>query len=117
MPGITIASRKAKGRGLQQWCRDTLLELFPSLTEDDIRSTSMGAGGVDVLLSSAAKRLIPIKIEAKNQEKYKGLYATYDQARSHSGPEEPVLVLKINRRAPLLVIDAEYFFNLLKVKT
>ncbi|HEY0110194.1 MAG TPA: hypothetical protein VGB67_11230, partial [Fibrella sp.] len=62
------SSAKAKGRRLQQWVRDTLLRFAPVLTVDDIRSTSMGAGGEDLLLSSAARSLYPYSIECKNVE-------------------------------------------------
>ena len=41
-------SAKAKGRRLQQIVCQDLLELFPSLEADDIRSTSMGCNGEDI---------------------------------------------------------------------
>jgi len=43
-------SAKAKGRKLQQWVRDQILQRFPTLSTDDVRSTSMGASGEDVQL-------------------------------------------------------------------
>ena len=33
---MRISSRKAKGRRLQNWVRDTLLEVFTSLDDNDI---------------------------------------------------------------------------------
>ena len=48
---ISVKSRKAKGRRLQNWVRDTLLSLFPKLTDDDIYCAIMGERGVDIKLS------------------------------------------------------------------
>jgi len=65
----TIQSRKSKGRRLQQFVRDMILENFDHLEPDDVRSTSMGAGGEDVLLSPAARKVFPFSVECKNVEK------------------------------------------------
>ena len=62
-------SAKQKGRLLQQKVRDGILKNYPQLEPDDVRSTSMGAGGTDVQLSPAAKRLFPYEIECKNLAK------------------------------------------------
>lgn len=62
-------SCKAKGRRLQQEVRDAVLATFPSLEPDDVRSTSMGASGADLLLSPAARKLFPYYVECKNTEK------------------------------------------------
>src|SRR5690349_9145817 len=61
-------SAKAKGRRLQQEVRDAILGKFPELQPDDVRSTSMGASGEDLLLSPAARTRFPFYVEAKNQE-------------------------------------------------
>jgi hypothetical protein len=39
--GISVASAKGKGRTGQQEVRDMLLNLFPELEADDIRSTAI----------------------------------------------------------------------------
>lgn len=111
----TPQSRKAKGRRLQQWVRDFILGLFPDrFTEDDVRSTSMGAGGEDVLLSSFVREVLPYSIECKNVEKL-NVWRSYEQASENCGDcWEPVVVIKRNHQKPLVVIDAEYFFNLHK---
>lgn len=113
---MLTSSRKAKGRKAQQIVRDLLLELNPELTADDVSSRSMGASGTDILLSAAAKKLVPLKIEVKNQERLKSIFALYDQAISHEGPEEPVVVLKMNRRQPLALVDIRYFLQLIRNK-
>lgn len=62
---MKTSSAKAKGRKLQQHVRDVLLEAFPTLEPDDVKSTSMGAQGEDVQLSPAARKLMPIAVETK----------------------------------------------------
>jgi hypothetical protein len=106
-------SAKAKGRKLQQMVRDLILEAFPSLEPDDVRSTSMGAGGEDLQLSPAARRLFPYSVEAKNCERL-NVWGAYEQAEANSGNHEPLLIMKKNRKKPLVVLDLEAFINLLK---
>ena len=74
---ISVASRKAKGRRLQDWVRDQLYLRFPSLEEGDIRGAIMGETGADVKLSPLASKQIPVKIECKARESYKGIYDSY----------------------------------------
>jgi len=66
---MTPQSAKQKGRLLQQWVRDKLLEYAPELEPDDIKSTSMGAGGEDVQLSPAARKMYPYQIECLERMK------------------------------------------------
>lgn len=106
------ASAKAKGRKLQQWVRDRLLDHFRSLEPDDVRSTAMGQGGEDIQLSPAARRLFPYSIECKNRASY-AFYKDYDQAVINCPKgAQPILIAKANHRAPVVVIDAEYFFTI-----
>ena len=109
---LTPQSAKAKGRRLQQWVRDRLLEIAPELHKDDVKSTSMGAGGEDVQLSPAARKIYPIQIECKNKATY-SVYKDYRQAQEH-GKHTPVLIIKQNDAEPLAVVDADWFFRLLE---
>jgi len=111
---MKTSSAKAKGRKLQQWVRDLILRIHRTLEADDVRSTSMGAGGEDVLLSPKARSLVPVSIECKNIARFAG-YALYDQAVANC-PEgaEPIVVVKANHRVPLVMVDAEWFFNKIK---
>lgn len=97
---------------MQQLIRDSILKYFPELTEDDVRSTSMGAGGEDVTLSQAARKVLPIQVECKNKEKF-AVYKDYDQACEH-GKYDPVLFIKQNQREPLAVVNAEWFLQLMR---
>jgi len=105
-------SAKAKGRKLQQVVRDGVLERFPSLEPDDVRSTSMGAGGEDVQLSPAARRLFPYQVECKSLASF-AVYKHYEQATGHN-EYEPLLVIKQNRSKPLAVVDLEHFLDLVR---
>ena len=106
-------SAKAKGRKLQQMVRDLILETFTDLEPDDVRSTSMGAGGEDLQLSPAARRKFPYSVECKNVEKL-NVWGAYEQAQANCGNHEPLLIMKKNRKKPLVVLDLEAFIDLLK---
>ena len=107
-------SAKQKGRKLQQWFRDLLIEEL-EVHPEDIESRSMGAGGEDLIMSRAARAKFPYSIECKNQESV-NVWKSYDQAKENSGNYEPIVVLKRNKAKPLVLINAEHFVNLLKNK-
>lgn len=108
-------SAKAKGRRLQQAVRDAILGTFPTLEQDDVRSTSMGASGEDVLLSPAARRLFPYSVECKNLAKI-AVYNYYEQSKTNCGDYEPLVVIKQNRAKPLAVVDLDHFMELVRRK-
>jgi hypothetical protein len=103
-------SAKAKGRRLQQWVRDQLIEEL-DVHPEDIESRSMGAGGEDLIMARAARQKFPYSIECKNVEKL-NVWDAYLQASENSGDYEPIVVMKKNGKKPLVVIDAEYFVRL-----
>lgn len=109
---IKTSSAKAKGRSLQQKVRDALLEAHPSLTLDDVRSCSMGSNGADILLSAAAKALIPYEFECKARARgYTPLYDALSQATGHGGLT-PVAVVKQDRCQPLVVMTLDAWLAL-----
>jgi len=110
---LKTSSAKAKGRSLQQWTRDKIIKEF-SLEPDDVRSVSMGVSGEDLLFSPSAGRLLGISVECKSRDKV-AIYGWYDQAIENTPQDrEPVVVLKANRRSPLVAVDAEFFFSILR---
>jgi hypothetical protein len=111
---IKPQSSKAKGRRLQQAVRDALLEAFPTLEPDDIKSTSMGAGGEDVMLSPAARRLFPYQIECKSKAASQ-LHTYYEQAKTH-GKHEPLVIVKKDRDVTLACVEWSHFLELIKDK-
>lgn len=105
-------SAKAKGRRLQQWVRDQILESFPSLTDADVASTSMGAGGMDVQLSTIARKLFPYAVECKNTEKV-NIWNAWNQAEANCPKGmQPMLIVKRNGSFPLAILDAEHFLEI-----
>ena len=103
-------SAKAKGRNLQKWVVQKLIELL-GVHEEDVESRSMGAGGEDVIMARAARQKFPYSIECKNVEKL-NVWNAYEQAKANCGKYEPILVMKKNRKKPLVRIDAEYFIKI-----
>ena len=103
-------SAKAKGRRLQQWFRDLLINKL-DIHPDDVESRSMGAGGEDLIMARAARKKFPYSIECKNQEKI-NIWKSYFQAQENSKEYEPLVVIKRNNHKPLLLVDAEHFINL-----
>lgn len=103
-------SAKAKGRRLQQWFRDLLINKL-DIHPDDVESRSMGAGGEDLIMARAARKKFPYSIECKNQEKI-NIWKSYFQAQENSKEYEPIVVIKRNNHKPLLLVDAEHFIDL-----
>jgi len=103
-------SAKAKGRRLQQWVRDQLIEQL-EVHPEDIESRSMGAGGEDLIMARAAREKFPHSIECKNVEKL-NVWDAYEQAATNCGDYEPLVVMKKNGKKPLVVVDAEYFIRM-----
>ena len=73
----------------------------------------MGVLVIVVKLCSVAQGLFPFSIECKYKEKWKGLYDAYDQSISNANLE-PVVVLKMNKRDPLIVLDFKKFVAIIK---
>ena len=105
-------SAKAKGRKLQQWTRDLVLQTYTHLEEDDVRSTSMGVSGSDLQLSPLARKSFAYDVECKSLARV-GVYRYIDQCNNR-GDAQPLVIVKENRRKPLAVVDAEHFFELLR---
>ncbi len=109
-------SAKAKGRTLQQWVCQKVSELtgFTYGKDCPIESRPMGQSGVDVRLEEAVLKVFPVSIECKNQEKW-SLLAWIEQAKQNRKEGTYwLLVVKKNRIKPIIVMDAEEFFELLK---
>lgn len=106
-------SCKAKGRRLQCFVVDELMEAFPELREGDLRSTSSGANGEDVQMSPRAQELIPYSFEAKNQERL-NIWAAIEQANTNANRRVPVVVIKKNHSAPHVVLPWKAFLRLIR---
>lgn len=111
--GISTASCKQKARKLQQLVARRILQAFPDLTEDDVLSNPMGSGGEDVLMSRASRDKFPFSVECKAHSKI-AVYKFYEQAARNTPNSqiEPLVVIKADRKKPLVLIDLEAFMSL-----
>ena len=109
---MTPNGAKAKGRTFQQQVCKVILENFPSLEKDDVRSTSMGNGGEDIQLSPAARKIFPYQIECKSKS-LSATHTIYNQAKTH-GKHEPLGIIKKNHDIPLVIISLSHFMELVK---
>lgn len=110
------SSAKNKGRKLQQLVRDAILKVYKTLTPDDVRSTGMGQGGVDIQLSQAAKKLFPYSVECKNKERI-NIWSDIAQAEANKQPDTyALLVIKKNRTEAYAVVPLNHFMDMLHEK-
>ena len=82
------------------------------LETNDIESQVMGMSGEDIVLSPAAKRVIPYSFECKNQERL-NLWSSLEQAESNCEDRQPVLIFKRNRSKIYATIEFEHFIKLI----
>jgi len=107
-------SSKAKGRSAVQVVRQALLAHAEAadvdLTEDDVFVKATSQGGCDIHLSSAAFRLFPFAIEAKNVEAL-NIWAALAQAEVNGIKKKaPGVVFFKRANSPLYVaLRAEDF--------
>jgi hypothetical protein len=106
-------SRKAKGRRLQNKVREILLENFDELEPEDIKTAIMGESGEDIHMSPAARRLIPLSIECKNQESL-NIWKSHEQAEINCGEHTPCVVFKRNKSKTYISLEFDKFIELLK---
>ena len=104
MTANTPASRKVKGRRLQQAVRQDLVDRL-GIDPGDILSTAMGQCGCDLYISPAARAQFPFGVECKAQERI-ALPEWWEQCTRNAAAEglTPLLVLKQSRREALAVL-------------
>ena len=110
---MKTSSKKGKGRRLQNFVRDRLLNSFPTLEPDDVKAAIMGESGEDIKLSPAAKKKIHYSFECKNQERL-SIWSALEQADTNSDDRYPVLIFKRNRSKIYTCIELDVFLELIK---
>lgn len=113
---ISIASRKAKGRKLQQWLAQKISDLtgIPCGKDELIESREMGQAGVDIKLIGEAKEKFPFSIECKRQESW-SVPAFIKQAKQNNMPDTDwLLVMKRSREDAVICMDANAFMRLME---
>ena len=109
----TIASRKARGMLLQKKIVEMILETYPELTANDVRSVPGSVPGNDIWLSERASQLFDFAVEAKNQESL-SIWAALEQAEDPKRKGVPLLVFKRNRSKIYACLEFETFLKLIK---
>lgn len=109
-----IASRKAKGRALQQFVAKKISEILgiPCGKDTEITSREMSQSGTDVRLSERVESLFPFSVECKNVEAL-NLWSAIDQAKANQKLNTSwLLFCKRNRIDPVVVMDADEWFDM-----
>jgi len=75
----------------------------------------MGAGGEDLLLSPAARRIYPYSVECKNVEKL-NIWEAIRQARGHSDKHQPLVAFTRNGEESYVTIEMEEFLELCRYR-
>ncbi len=110
---MKTSSAKNKGRVLQQKVRDLFIKKF-NLNLDDVVSVPGGVQGVDIQLSTAAKKVIPFDIECKNQEKI-NIWASLEQCETNTKSNRiPLLTFKRNRTEIYACLKLEDLLKIMK---
>ena len=113
---ITVASRKAKARTLQNKVAADIRSLYPVLDGDDIRPAIMGESGIDIKLSNHARQFFPWGVECKCQECI-NVWTSFEQAENNAKIEKtvrPLLVFKRNRSETYVMMKWSDFLLLQK---
>jgi hypothetical protein len=119
---ISIASRKAKGKDLQNLVAKKISELLgiPIEPDGEIVSRQSSQHGVDIVLSPRVRKLFPFSIEAKNQQQL-NLPKTWKQASDNCYEgTHPLIVykktgkLKSDRVPPVVIVELDLFFDILE---
>ena len=75
---MKTSSAKAKGRKLQQWFAQLMVDTL-NLHEEDLESRPMGSQGEDIIMGRESREKFPYSIECKNQETV-NVWKAYEQA-------------------------------------
>ena len=109
---MKTSSKKGKGRRLQNFVRDRLLDSFPTLEPDDVKVAIMGESGEDIKLSPAARKQIRYSFECKNQERL-SIWSALKQAEDNCNDRDPILIFKRNRSKVYAVLEFESLIDLI----
>ena len=102
-----------KGRKLAKLVADKILKTFRHLKKSDVQVAGTGSNDPDIKLSRIAARLCCFQFECKAQQRMKTIYKWKKQSEKNTNLDG-VVVMKSNGKRPLVVIDMDLFFNLIK---
>ena len=116
-PLMKPSSCKSKGRRFQQKVASAVLDTFPNLHPDDVRSTSMGCGGEDLQLSEAARIALPLSIECKCVERLNVWQCLEQTERNAPQGTTPCLVFSRNRSPTYAILPWKAVLTLYKAQS
>lgn len=110
---MNIRSCKKKGRTLCVKVKEFILAAAPELEQADISIPPPSCPGEDIWLSPRARKVFPVVIECKNQEKAKP-WEWIAQAKTHSHDGRcPVVVFSRNHEPePFVIVSLRDFLFL-----
>ena len=108
------SSAKAKGRNFQNKVREMIIKKL-GINEHDIKTAVMGESGEDIILSPAARDLIPFSFECKNQERL-NIWESLSQSEDNCGEHIPAVVFKRNRTKTYIALELEEFLKIIGEK-
>ena len=104
-----------KRRELAEYIKETIVDVLTEVSQEDVDTAKEGQSGPDILLSRIARKLCPYQFEIKSQNRMATVYNWYNQANKKiPTAQEPVVVMKMNSRDPLVVLSVDHFFDLIK---
>ena len=109
---------KDKGKAFEREIVASILEAFPQLSEHDILARSMGDPGLDIILSKAARVIMPLAIEAKRVNRLENLNIkkAMAQAKANCPPElVPVVVYREDRHEAMVSLQIIGLMRLLGI--
>jgi hypothetical protein len=117
---MKTSSRKAKGRNFQYWVCEKICGVFGFTfdQQDDlcpVHSREMGQKGTDVVIrDKGVHAAFPYDIECKNTQTI-SVYSYIRQAEANTKEGRNWLIFhKKNHTKPIVIMDAEHFFELFK---
>ena len=77
-----------------------------------MKTAVMGESGEDIILSPAARDLIPFSFECKNQERL-NIWESLSQSEQNCGEYTPAVVFKRNRTKTYIALELEEFLKII----
>jgi hypothetical protein len=105
---------KQKGREFENEIVAKLLAAFPSLSPHDLTARSMGDPGIDIILSAAAREVLPFAFELKRVEKL-NMNRALEQAEANAAKEglHACLISRQSRKPAYATVRLDVLIRLL----
>ena len=102
---------KDKGKAYERELVASILAAFPQLSPNDVLARSMGDPGADVILSEAARQVLPLAIECKRVARAESLNLAEALVQAQNNAPHgivPVVVYREDRHQSIAAINLAY---------